>query len=162
MAIAKTTANPLEEISKLQAQIALLKDSAIRELKDRKSALEQEINGLDHEIEKITGKPAPGRRGRSLDTPARKSLTFQELKDMLLDAPDRQYQRSQSRARFDEYPDPRQPQSPRIAAGRQRPLADGDPHQVRLASQADQERFRRGRNLRLRFLRRAGLLLVQP
>ena len=89
MAIAKPTANPLEEISKLQAQIALLKDSAIRELKDRKAALEHEINGLDHEIEKITGKPAPGRRGRSLDTPARRSLTFQELKDLLLAAPDR-------------------------------------------------------------------------
>ena len=82
--------NPLEEIQKLQAQIASLKDSAIAELRARKSAIEEEIHSIDDELEKLTGKPAGSRRGRRLsDTPLKRSLTFQELKDMLLSTPSR-------------------------------------------------------------------------
>jgi len=80
--------NPLEEIQKLQAQIASLKDSAISELRARKSAIEEELHSIDGELEKLTGKPAGARRGRRVgDTPLKRSLTFQELKDMLLNTP---------------------------------------------------------------------------
>jgi len=80
--------NPLEEIQKLQAQIASLKDSAISELRARKSAIEEELHSIDGELEKLTGKPAGTRRGRRVgDTPLKRSLTFQELKDMLLNTP---------------------------------------------------------------------------
>ena|SRR5947209_3232154 len=90
MAIAKSNANPLEEISKLQAQIEELKQSAIEELRARKLAIDQEIHAIDREVERLTGKPAGGARGRRLyDTPARRSLTFQELKDLLVEAPER-------------------------------------------------------------------------
>jgi len=89
MAISKATTTPLEEIQKLQAQIASLKDSAITELRARKSAIEAELKSIEGEIENLTGK-APGRRGRrSADTPAKRSLTFQELKDILLSRPNR-------------------------------------------------------------------------
>ncbi|HEY2342657.1 MAG TPA: hypothetical protein VGH90_06495 [Chthoniobacteraceae bacterium] len=88
MANAKST-NPLEEISKLQAQIAQLKDVALQELKMRKTTLETEISSIDREVEKISGRPA-GRRGVKLfDTPARRSVTFHELRDLLLAEPDR-------------------------------------------------------------------------
>jgi hypothetical protein len=90
MATVKPTANPLEEISKLQAQIAQLKEAALQELRARKTTLEGEIAAIDHEIETISGKPVGGRRGAKLfDTPARRSVTFQELKDLLLAEPDR-------------------------------------------------------------------------
>ncbi len=87
MADTKTTSSSLEEISKLQAQIESLKETAIHELKERKAALEAELSALDDEIEKITGKPGKGRR--FADTPGKRSLTFQELKDLLVVAPDR-------------------------------------------------------------------------
>ncbi len=88
MANSKPTVNPLAEIQKLQAQIASLKDSAIAELRARRSAIEQEIRSVEQELETLTGKPA-GRGRRVGDTPAKRSLTFQELKDLLLSAPNR-------------------------------------------------------------------------
>jgi hypothetical protein len=63
MANPKATTNPLEEIQKLRS--------------------------IEQEIEKLTGKAAGGRGRRSADTPAKRSLTFQELKDSLLATPSR-------------------------------------------------------------------------
>ena len=51
-------ANPLEEISKLQQQIAQLTDAAVGELKARRADLENELKAVDAELEKLTGKPA--------------------------------------------------------------------------------------------------------
>jgi hypothetical protein len=77
---------PLEEILKLQQQIEALKGGAISELSARRAALQSELKSLDAELEALTGKPA-GRRPRA--TPAIRSVTFQELKDLLLAAPNK-------------------------------------------------------------------------
>jgi chromosome segregation ATPase len=92
MAIAKPTANPLEEIAKLQAQIEQLKDGALQELKDRRAVLEQELKAVDAEIEKLTGKPPAVKRVRRASavpgSPAR-TPDLQELKEMLAAAPEK-------------------------------------------------------------------------
>lgn len=74
--------DPLETIRQLQAKIGQLKEAAIIELKARRAATSAEIAAIDADMEKLTGKP-------SRRTPAIRSVTFQELKDLLLAEPKR-------------------------------------------------------------------------
>jgi len=74
--------DPLESIRVLQAQIDQLKESAIAELKARKEAILAEIGTIDADMEKLTGRPVR-------NTPAIRSVTFQELKDLLQAEPTR-------------------------------------------------------------------------
>ncbi len=80
------TVNALEAIAKLQAQIGQLTESAITELRQRKGDLERELETIDSDLEKLTGKPS-GRSRKSLDTPAKKSVALAELRELLLAAP---------------------------------------------------------------------------
>jgi phage shock protein A len=59
--------SPLDEIKKHQDAITALKNDAVSALKAEKSALENQIRGLDAKISELTGKPSEGptRRKRS-------------------------------------------------------------------------------------------------
>lgn len=92
-----STSNPLEEITKLQEQIESLKNAAVAELTARRATLQQEIKSVDHEIEKITGKPVKVRASRLL-SPANgvpgekvtgKKPDLQQLKALLAAAPEK-------------------------------------------------------------------------
>lgn len=86
----------LEEISKLEDQIAALTATALNELRMRRNALQSEIESLDKEIEKLTGKPvrprssAPGLPAKSprTHTPGKRP-DLQELKALLAAAPNK-------------------------------------------------------------------------
>jgi DNA repair exonuclease SbcCD ATPase subunit len=77
------------KIAELQAEIEELKQRAIRELKEKRVELEQELVEVDAEIRKLTGRslsdPAPRRR----EGPAGRSVPLQELKELLAAAPDK-------------------------------------------------------------------------
>lgn len=89
MLTVKTPPPAIEEIAKLQAQIQQLKGDALKELQNRKSSIEEELEAIEAELLNLTGK-ADGRRGkRGLDTPAKRSLTYAELREMLAAAPER-------------------------------------------------------------------------
>jgi hypothetical protein len=75
---------PLQEISKLQEQLSKLKDEAVVELTARESAIRTELKDIDAQIESLTGKPAT-RKGRA--TPAMRSITMQDLKDLMASSP---------------------------------------------------------------------------
>ena len=94
MAAPKPTNNPLEEINKLQAQIASLREAAADELKARRSVLEAELKAVDAELEKLTGKPPRVKRARGGATgggepSVGKKPDLQELKALLASAPNR-------------------------------------------------------------------------
>jgi hypothetical protein len=74
---------PLEQIQKLQAQIAGLQGAAVVELKSRREAILVEIKAVNADLEGLTGKSTNRR------TPAVLSVTFQELKERLEAAPNR-------------------------------------------------------------------------
>jgi chromosome segregation ATPase len=75
---------PLQEISKLQEQLSKLKDAAVVELNARVSQIRTELKDIDAQLESLTGKPAT-RKGRA--TPAMRSITMQDLKDLLSSSP---------------------------------------------------------------------------
>jgi hypothetical protein len=74
----------LQEISKLQEQLSKLKDAAVVELTERVSAIRVELKDIDAQLDSLTGKPAT-RKGRA--TPAMRSITMQDLKDLLASSP---------------------------------------------------------------------------
>jgi transposase len=80
-----------DRIAQLQAEIEILKANAIRELKEKRVQLEQELVDVDAQIRKLTGKslsnPAPQRMRRT--EPAGRSVPLQELKELLAAAPEK-------------------------------------------------------------------------
>jgi hypothetical protein len=75
---------PLQEISKLQEQLSKLKDAAVVELNARVAQIRAELKDIDAQIESLTGKPAT-REAKA--TPAMRSITMQDLKDLLASSP---------------------------------------------------------------------------
>lgn len=81
--------NSLKRIEELKAQIAKLEEDALRELRDKRTALIEELKSVDAQIAAFTGAPAqPKTRKRAEREPAR-TISLQELKEMLLKAPDK-------------------------------------------------------------------------
>lgn len=77
-------------IQDLQAQIELLKDTAIKELREKRVAIAQELHIVDAEIRRLNGKTLDEPRSRSHpERSAPKSVTFEELKHLLGSAPNK-------------------------------------------------------------------------
>src|SRR5688572_12784075 len=79
---------PLKRIEELKAQIAKLEADALRELKEKREALLDELKSVDAQIAAFTGDGEPKARKRAEREPA-KSIPLQELKDLLASAPDK-------------------------------------------------------------------------
>ena len=72
-----------EKIQELQAQIAALQEEEVKELKQRRSALLEQVQALDSQIAAITGRSAP-KKGAGLEKKLTgRSLPLDELKDLL-------------------------------------------------------------------------------
>lgn len=84
-----TEVTSLKRIQELQAQIANLREEAIQELRDRREALLQELEGIETEIAELAGKPAVATagRGRKRATAPGRSIPLQDLKELLAKAP---------------------------------------------------------------------------
>src|SRR6187397_299018 len=80
----------LDRIQQLKAEIASLEQAAISELMEKRNALSHELATVDAELARLTGKPLEAKKTRS-STPkvAGKSLSLQELKELLAKAPDK-------------------------------------------------------------------------
>jgi hypothetical protein len=80
-----TTTTAQSKIQQLQQQIAILKDTATKELREKRVQLAQELHVVDAQIARLTGKPLEEKyRTRR---PTGRILTLQELKDLLAAAP---------------------------------------------------------------------------
>jgi hypothetical protein len=79
--------NPLDEIKKHEEAIAALKDEAVAQLRTREAELNNELEEVRTEVEKLTGKPAEKRTRKSKGEGKKPDL--QELKAMLSKAPDK-------------------------------------------------------------------------
>jgi hypothetical protein len=80
-----TTTTAQSKIAELQAQIELLKDTATKELREKRVALAQELHVVDAELARLTGK-APEKGTRRKPTGGR-SISLEELKGLLAAAP---------------------------------------------------------------------------
>jgi len=56
---------------------------------DRRNALTNELASVDTELARLTGKPAEAKKGRGSAKSAGKSLSLQELKELLAEAPEK-------------------------------------------------------------------------
>ena len=78
---------PLKRIEELKAQIAKLEADALRELKEKREVLLDELKSVDAQIAAFTGDVGePKARKRAERGPA-KSIPLQELKDLRANAP---------------------------------------------------------------------------
>jgi hypothetical protein len=76
----------LNRINALKAEIASLEQAAVSELHARRASLVNELEHLDAEIGRITGK-AP--KSAKLRTRSGRSVSLQELKEILENAPEK-------------------------------------------------------------------------
>ena len=83
------TTSSIDRISQLKAEIAKLEQSAIQELMDRRNALTNELASVDTELARLTGTPIEAKKGRGSTKSAGKSLSLQELKELLAEAPEK-------------------------------------------------------------------------
>ena len=72
--------NSLDRINQLKAEIASLEQEAVSELHQRRASMVADLERLDAEIARITGKAPRAAKGRSR---AGRSVSLQELKEML-------------------------------------------------------------------------------
>jgi hypothetical protein len=80
----------LDRIHQLKAEIAALEQAAIQELMEKRNALSHELAAVDAEIARLTDKSIEAKRGRSSTSKAAgKSLPLQELKELLVAAPEK-------------------------------------------------------------------------
>ncbi len=79
----------LDRIRQLKAEIAQLEQAAIQELMDRRNALTNELATVDAELARLTGKSVEPRKTRSSAPKSGKSLSLQDLKELLATAPDK-------------------------------------------------------------------------
>jgi len=75
--------SPLSRISELKAQIARLQDEAVRELREKRKALAEELANVDAQLAELTGTPAARSAGRARVGGGGKSIPLQELKTLL-------------------------------------------------------------------------------
>ena len=73
------------KIKEIQEQIALLKDTATKELREKRVALAQELHVVDAEIARLTGRPFEERYRAK--RPSGRIVSLMELKDLLAAAP---------------------------------------------------------------------------
>lgn len=79
----------LERIQQLKAEIASLEQAAIQELMDRRNALTNELATVDAELARLTGTPVKTKKMKSSSLKSGKSLSLQDLKELLANAPDK-------------------------------------------------------------------------
>lgn len=80
--------SPFNRIAELKAQIAKLQDEAVKELRQKRENLLEEIAGIDAQLAELTGGKVDVVSKRKPKA-AGKSLPLQELKALLADAPDK-------------------------------------------------------------------------
>lgn len=78
----------LDRISALRAEIAQLERAAVHELHARRDSIKKQLDELDAEIERITGKAPRASKGRSGRGGNTRVVSLQELKDLLEKAAD--------------------------------------------------------------------------
>ena len=81
--------NTQEKIKDLQAQIAALQEEELSALRDRRAILSNEINAIDAEIARITGKTTDKKSAAGERKSFGKSIPLQELKELIANAPDK-------------------------------------------------------------------------
>jgi hypothetical protein len=81
--------SPLSRISELKAQIARLQDEAVRELREKRKTLADELANVDAQLAELTGAPTAKSGGRVRVGGGGKSIPLQELKSLLEVAPDK-------------------------------------------------------------------------
>ncbi len=74
----------LTKIEDLKAQIIKLREDAIRELRDKRNALAQEIAAVDAQLSELTGKAPERNSGEARPRTRRPSVTDEELKAKIL------------------------------------------------------------------------------
>jgi hypothetical protein len=79
----------LDRIAALRAEIAQLEKQAVHELIAKREAVKQQLDELDAEIQRITGKAPRAGRGVGGKPRSGRSVSFDELKQMLESAPGR-------------------------------------------------------------------------
>jgi uncharacterized protein YdcH (DUF465 family) len=80
--------SPLSRISELKAQIARLQDEAVRELREKRKALADELASVDAQLSELTGSSA-AKSGPRARVGTGKSVPLQDLKALLEAAPDK-------------------------------------------------------------------------
>lgn len=81
--------NSLKRIEELKAQIAKLEEDALRELRDKRVALIEELKSVDAQIAAFTGAPAQTKTRKRAEREPARTISLQELKEMLLKTPDK-------------------------------------------------------------------------
>ena len=79
----------IDRIAALRAEIAHLEQQAVHELISKRERLKEELDHLDAEIHRITGKAPRGPRGGGGKPRSGRTVSFEELKQMLESAPGR-------------------------------------------------------------------------
>lgn len=84
-----TKSSTQEKIQELQAQISALQLEEVKELKQRRSQLLEEVQALDSQIAAVTGRTSL-KKGAGIERKATgRSIPLQELKDLLAAAPEK-------------------------------------------------------------------------
>ena len=78
----------LERLQQLKAEISKLRQSAIKELMDRRNAISRELAAVDADIAELSGKPVEGKKLRASAPPAR-NISLAQLKEELTAAPNK-------------------------------------------------------------------------
>jgi hypothetical protein len=81
--------NSLKRIEELKAQIAKLEADALHELRAKRDALVEELKSVDAQIAAFTGAPVQTKTRKRAERGPARSVSLQELKEMLLKAPDK-------------------------------------------------------------------------
>ena len=84
-----TPTSALSRIADLQKQIETLKETAIRDLKEKRVELAQQIHEVDAELASLTGKSQEPKGKFTRSRIVGRTPSFQELKDLLSAIPDR-------------------------------------------------------------------------
>jgi uncharacterized coiled-coil DUF342 family protein len=78
-----------EKIQELQAQIAALQEEEVKELKQQRNQLLEQVQALDSQIAAITGKSTLKKGAGPEKKSTGRSIPLQELKDLLAAAPEK-------------------------------------------------------------------------
>lgn len=84
-----TNSSTREKIHELQAQIAALQEEEVKELKQRRSQLLEEVQALDAQIAAVTGRALIKKSAAIERKSTGRSIPLQELKDLLAAAPEK-------------------------------------------------------------------------
>jgi hypothetical protein len=76
-------------IADLQAEIEMLKQTALLDLREKRVALAQQLHEVDSELARLTGKTLEKRTRGPGKAPVGRSIALQDLKELLAAAPEK-------------------------------------------------------------------------